>query len=71
MRRYPSLPLRGFKRPVRDASDRVTRPADETTHQSHALELLGGHCSNGHQRRLELWLLSESCTCTCASQIIN
>lgn len=57
MRRYPSLPLRGFKRPVRDASDRVTRPTDETTHQSHALELSGGHCSNGHQRQLE----SECC----------
>lgn len=36
MRRYPNLPRRGFKEPVRDVSDCVTRLRDETTHRSHA-----------------------------------
>lgn len=54
MRRYPNLPRRGFKAPVRDVSERVTRLRDETAFRSHAPELLGGRCSNGRLRRLEL-----------------
>lgn len=57
MRRYPSLPLRGFKRSVKDASDMSHDPAEATlesnapSFQDAAPKITG---FNQHLRRLNV-----------------